>query len=123
MQPCPYCAEMIDSAVTSCPYCASDLDGPTPQPRPVGRGRSGPPCPECGNAGSRPGPWPWYLGTVGALIVRAVICSQCGHHFDAKKPQADLAKRKLWLAIIINGIGGAGIVAVIGCLTAFAMSL
>lgn len=52
-----------------------------------------------------------------------MICNQCGHHFDAKKPQADLARRKRNLAIIINGIGGLGILAVIGGVIAWAIYL
>ncbi len=73
-------------------------------------------CPKCGSYAVQPGPWPWYLGTVGAIFVRAMVCRQCGHHFDAKKPQADLAKRKLTMALLLNGIGGLGILVVIGLL-------
>lgn len=71
----------------------------------------------------RSGPWPWYLGTIGAVIVRAVICNDCGHHFDARKPDADLAARKRKLAIIINGIGGVGILAICGGLFAMIRSM
>src|SRR5215471_14143874 len=49
------------------------------------------PCPECGARSVRSGPWPWYLGTVGAIMCKAVICNECGHEFDLKKPQANLA--------------------------------
>jgi uncharacterized protein (DUF983 family) len=62
----------------------------------------------------RPGPWPWYLGTVGAMMCRAVICNECGHEYDEKKPDADLATRKRNLAIGINAVGLLGIVAVFG---------
>src|SRR5258708_4875045 len=34
-------------------------------------------CPECGSNYLRPGPWPWYLGTIGAMLCRAVICEDC----------------------------------------------
>jgi len=79
------------------------------------------PCPECGGYSVRSGPWPWYLGTVGAMVCRAVICNECGHEFDEKKPQANLASRKRNLAIVINLIGGLGILAVIGGLVAWCM--
>ena len=72
-----------------------------------------PSCPRCGSQSFRSGPWPWYLGSIGAMIVRAVVCNQCGHHYDLAKPHADLQKRKRNLAIIINGIGGLGILMVI----------
>ena len=52
-------------------------------------------------------------------MCKAVICNDCDHHFDAKKPHADLASRKRNLAIIINGIGALGIILVIGCLGAW----
>lgn len=71
-------------------------------------------CPECGAHSARPGPWPWYLGTVGAIMCRAVICNECGHEYDEKKPEANLATRKRNLAIGINVIGLLGIVTVIG---------
>jgi hypothetical protein len=69
------------------------------------------PCPECGAYSSRPGPWPWYLGTVGAMMCRAVICNECGHEYDEKKPEADLATRKRNLAIGINAVGLLGFIA------------
>jgi hypothetical protein len=71
-------------------------------------------CPECGSHYLRAGPWPWYLGTIGAMLCRAVICGDCGHEFDANKPQANLATRKRNLAIAINGVGLLGIIGVIG---------
>jgi hypothetical protein len=74
------------------------------------------PCPECGPHSCRPGPWPWYLGTIGALLCRAVICNECGHEYDEKKPHADLATRKRNLAIVINVVGFLGILAVVGSL-------
>ena len=64
----------------------------------------------------RSGPWPWYLGTVGAIMCKAVICNACGHEFDLKKPHAHLPTRKRNLAIVINVIGLLGILAVIGLL-------
>lgn len=79
------------------------------------------PCPQCGAKSVRSGPWPWYLGTVGAIMCKAVICNECGHEFDLKKPQANLASRKRNLAIVINLIGGLGILAVIGLLVVWLM--
>ncbi len=70
-------------------------------------------CPRCGDHSHRPGPWPWYLGTIGAIFVWARTCTSCGHEFDARKPQADFAKRKLKLALLINGFGGLGILTVV----------
>lgn len=72
------------------------------------------PCPNCGGQSVRPGPWPWYLGTVGALMCKAVICNECGHEYDEKKPEANLATRKRNLAIGINLVGLLGIIAIIG---------
>ena len=76
----------------------------------------GVPCPECGSRDQRNGPWPWYLGTVGAILCKAVICSECGHEFDAKKPKANLATRKRNLAIGINGCGLVGILGIFALL-------
>ena len=70
-------------------------------------------CPRCGGHSNRPGPWPWYLGTIGAIFVSARLCNLCGHEFDARKPQADFAKRKFNLALLINGFGGLGIVTIV----------
>jgi hypothetical protein len=78
------------------------------------RGPSKVPCPACGSRWVRSGPWPWYLGTVGALVCKAVECQECGHQFDLYKPQADLAKRKLHLALAINGVGLIGIILILG---------
>ena len=80
-------------------------------------------CPECGGYSQRAGFWPWYLGTVGAVLVRAVICNLCGHEFDARKPAADLGRRKLYLALLLNGIGAVGILLIIAMLAALIMSL
>lgn len=80
------------------------------------RGNTSVPCPKCGAHSVRPGPWPWYLGTVGAMLCKAVICNECGHEYDEKKPEADLATRKRNLAIGINAVGLLGIIAVFGCL-------
>jgi hypothetical protein len=77
-------------------------------------GGSSVPCPACGSRWVRSGPWPWYLGTVGLMFCKAVVCEDCGHEFDLYKPQADLAKRKLNLALAINGVGLVGIILVIG---------
>jgi hypothetical protein len=88
-----------------------DFDEPPPRGR---RAHSGVPCPSCGSRWLRAGPWPWYLGTVGAMLCRAVICNECGHEFDANKPHANLASRKRNLAIIINLVGLLGIISVVG---------
>ena len=77
---------------------------------------SGVACPRCGSRSMRSGPWPWYLGTVGAILCKAVICNDCGHEYDANKPHADLATRKRNLALGINGCGLVGIIGVIGLL-------
>jgi hypothetical protein len=79
------------------------------------------PCPEYGAKSVRNGPWPWYLGTVGAMLCKAVICNNCGHEYDQKKPHADLATRKRNLAIGINLVGGLGIVAILGLLVVWIM--
>jgi transcription elongation factor Elf1 len=79
------------------------------------------PCPKCGGMSVRSGPWPWYLGTVGAIMCKAVICNECGHEFDLKKPQANLASRKRNLAIGINLVGLIGILAVITLLVLWLM--
>jgi hypothetical protein len=81
--------------------------------RPVDGGDSAVPCPACGARWIRKGPWPWYLGTVGLFFCKAVECQECGHAFDLYKPHANLAQRKLWLALAINGVGAVGIVVVL----------
>src|SRR5262245_51248641 len=78
------------------------------------RGDSPIPCPACGSRDLKGGPWPWYLGTVGSFLCNVVTCRDCGHVFDTRKPQADWNKRALKLALILNGIGLLGIIAVIG---------
>ena len=77
------------------------------------------PCPRCGARSVRTGPWPWYLGTLGAILCKAVICNECGHEYDEKKPRAHLPTRKRNLAIGINGVGCLGILAVLGGLVAW----
>jgi len=91
-----------------------DYDDDRPRARRRNRENSSVPCPKCGAYSVRSGPWPWYLGTVGAMVCKAVICNECGHEFDQKKPQADLPARKRNLAIVINAIGGLGIIVVVG---------
>lgn len=81
--------------------------------RPRRRRRSNGECPKCGSDDVRSGPWPWYLGTVGAMVCQAMVCDECGHEYDAKKPEANLATRKRNLAIVINGIGFVGIAIVL----------
>jgi hypothetical protein len=91
-------------------------DDDRPRKRRRRREPDGVPCPKCGSRDQRGGPWPWYLGTVGAILCKAVICNECGHEFDAKKPKANLAGRKRNLAIGINGCGLVGILGVFGLL-------
>jgi hypothetical protein len=93
---------------------ARDEGDNEPRRRRRGEGDSAIPCPKCGSRWLRSGPWPWYLGTIGAFLCRAVTCQDCGHEFDAKKPHADWPKRRVRLALILNGIGLFGIIAVIG---------
>ena len=96
---------------------------PLAQPIHAGPARSeghGVPCPNCGSRSSRSGPWPWYLGTVGAIVCKAVICNNCGHEYDARKPHANLATRKRNLAFAINGCGLVGIATVLVLLVLWA---
>ena len=79
------------------------------------------PCPKCGGRSVRSGPWPWYLGTVGAILCKAVICNECGHEYDLKKPHAHLPSRKRNLAIVINVIGLIGILTVLALLVVWIM--
>jgi hypothetical protein len=111
---------MIQDVARKCRFCGEMLTDDSAAGPPRG---GGPPCPKCGEFDLRSGPWPWYLGTVGAMLVRAVICNRCGHHFDARKPKADLARRKLNLALLLNGIGAAGILVIIGGLVALIVSM
>jgi DNA-directed RNA polymerase subunit RPC12/RpoP len=140
--PCPECGtEVIVRAGgrAKCPECggrvraedglptlelAEDDSSPEERPRrpgrrPRARGDSRVPCPECGSRWIRKGPWSWYLGTVGAIVCKAVECQECGHEFDLYKPQANLAKRKLNLAIGINAVGLVGIIIVLTMLFLF----
>lgn len=89
--------------------------------RPPRREGRGTPCPQCGSRSQRAGPWPWYLGTVGAILCRAVICNDCGHEFDVNKPHAHLPTRKRNLALAINGVGCLGIVAVVGLMVLYVL--
>jgi hypothetical protein len=41
------------------------------------------------------------------------VCNQCGHEFDARKPPVDFNKRKLRLALLINGVRALGILTVV----------
>ena len=50
------------------------------------------------------------------MFCKPVVCDDCDHEFDARKPRANLATRKRNLAIIINGVGLLGIILVVGCL-------
>jgi len=119
---CPICgkeiprAEIVDAVRAETPELVPTLKEYVEPPRPQARRRSGSgrECPECGSTYLSNGPWPWYLGTVGAMLCTAMVCDDCGHEFDAKKPLANLAKRKRNLAIVINGIGLLGIVGIIG---------
>ena len=120
--PCAQCGQTITirvqgSAVAGSPAMQSVPEGGTMPDRTTTA------CPECGSHSQRAGPWPWYLGTAGAMLVRAVICNQCGHEFDARKPAADLGRRKLYLALLLNGIGAVGILLIIAMLAALIRSL
>ena len=101
--PCRQCGKAV-----TVPYPAAAAGPPLQAPLWYGV-----PCPRCGSRAVRPGPWPWYLGTIGAMFVSAKLCTQCGHHFDARKPEADFRQRKLRLALLINGFGGLGILIVV----------
>jgi len=95
------------------------VDDDEPEERPVRRPRRGGqagsrvPCPKCGSRQLQNGPWPWYLGTVGLMFCKAVECQDCGHEFDLYKPHANLATRKMNLAIAINAVGAVGIILVL----------
>jgi hypothetical protein len=80
------------------------------------RRESAVPCPRCGSREQRGAAWPWYLGTLGAMMARPVICEDCDLEFDYKKPEADWKSRRVKLALLINGIGGLGILSVVGLL-------
>ena len=123
MKPCPYCAEMIQETARKCRYCRELLPDDSDDEGWYADRIEGPPCPNCLGDDLRAGAFPWYLGTIGALVVRAVVCNRCGHQFDARKPEVDFAKRKRNLALLINGIGAVGILAIIGGLVALIMSL
>lgn len=120
---CPHCglqlqiAERYAGQTGPCRQCGQSVAIPqvATAPQPVAQApiAYGIPCPNCNSPSNRAGPWPWYLGTIGAMFVSARVCNQCGHEFDARKPEADLRKRKLRLALVINGIGGLGILVVI----------
>lgn len=73
-------------------------------------------CPKCGGGSLRAGAFPWYLGTIGSICCRPVICNSCQLEFDMKKPQADWKKRSVNLCLLINGIGAVGILIVVGLL-------
>ena len=114
---CTGCGQQV-TAVPPDGY-VPQVPGPQSNGPPMGYG--GPVCPKCQSTATRPGPWPWYLGTIGAMLVSAKVCTQCGHEFDARKPHADLRKRKLVLALVINGIGLVGIIAVIAMVATVAL--
>jgi DNA-directed RNA polymerase subunit RPC12/RpoP len=120
--PCARCGRTITVGRHDSPLMGTPTGPPMPQ-RAAAPAWAGTACPNCGGRSQRAGPWPWYLGTIGAMLVRAVVCNHCGHEFDARKPTADLAKRKLRLALLLNGLGGLGILLVIGALVALILSL
>ncbi len=119
---CPHCGvqttfdEQFAGQSGPCRQCGQMITIPHTRPPGAYRGSG---CPRCGGQSLRPGPWPWYLGTIGAMFVHAVVCNQCGHEFDARKPQADFGKRKMILALLINGFGALGIIAVFVLLAVF----
>jgi transcription elongation factor Elf1 len=120
---CPHCGletpvdERFAGQTGPCRQCGKAVTVPFPaaaaRPQPQAPLWYGVPCPRCGSRAVRAGPWPWYLGTIGAMFVSAKLCTQCGHQFDARKPEADFAKRKLRLAFIINGFGALGILVIV----------
>ena len=123
---CPHCGVQTQAdnqfagQVGPCRQCGQTVTVPQPGAASAPGARTnrtpGVACPKCGGQSVRPGPWPWYLGTLGAIFVSAKLCDLCGHQFDARKPQADFAKRKFNLALLINGFGGLGILTVVGLL-------
>jgi hypothetical protein len=50
-----------------------------------------------------------------------VICNECGHEYDEKKPHAHLPTRKRNLAIATNAVGLLGILIVVGGLVVWLM--
>lgn len=115
MKVCPYCAEQIASSASTCPYCDSQFKNETriADNHPRGPQVASPPCPRCRGQLMRASSSPFYLGVIGLMLVKPVVCTQCGHEFDARKPKANLNSRKRNLMLLLNGIGCLGIVAVI----------
>lgn len=120
---CPHCglrtqvAEELAGQSGPCRQCGQTVTVPSPL-APLGQaiqahGGYGLSCPRCGSQSIVAGSWPWYLGTIGAIFVSARFCTQCHHEFDARKPTADFRKRKLRLALLINGFGALGILLVV----------
>jgi DNA-directed RNA polymerase subunit RPC12/RpoP len=120
---CPHCglrtqvAERLAGQSGPCRQCGQavtvpHLSGPMQPPVQI-HGGYGLACPRCGSQSIVAGSWPWYLGTIGAIFVSARLCTHCGHEFDARKPNADFRKRKLRLALVINGLGALGILLVV----------
>ncbi len=119
---CPHCGERTEVSeqfagqTGPCRQCGQTVTlphfGAAVAPQAQASHNYGVACPRCGSRSHRSGPWPWYLGTIGAIFVSARLCNACGHEFDARKPQADFTKRKFNLALLINGFGGLGIVTV-----------
>ncbi len=129
---CPSCGceSLVDDQFAGhegpCRQCGQPITVPSPAPvsdmqvAPAPDGY-GPTCPRCNSQSTHPGPTPWYLGIVGLFFMSVEVCQQCGHEFDAHKPGADLPKRKLCLALLINGVGALGILIVVLLVVWFAM--
>ena len=47
------------------------------------------------------------------MFLSPVICCQCGHAFDARKPHADLKRRQRNIGLVMNLFGAVGIALVV----------
>jgi hypothetical protein len=70
-------------------------------------------CPRCGSSALRPKAASLLVGIVGMLLMKPVECGSCGHAWDTKKPDEDLATRTRRLALGLNLFGGGCILLVL----------